>query len=74
MQLRDLKRKIDATLEGNALDPYSLAHLGEAQQRIAKAIDAIYVYNMPTSFGGGGTQTFIFGQEGQPVPIESELP
>ena len=75
MQLRDLKRKIDATLEGrNALDPYSLAHLGEAQQRIAKAIDAIYVYNMPTSFGGGGTQTIIFGQEGQPVPVEPELP
>lgn len=64
MQLRELKRKIDATLEGrNALDPYSLAHLGEAQQRINKAIDAIYVYNMPDSLGGGGVTRIIFGQE-----------
>lgn len=64
MQLKEIKRKIDATLEGrNGLDPYSLAHLAEAQQRIAKAVDAIYVYNMPTSFGGGGGQTIIFGQD-----------
>ncbi|MEQ1827863.1 MAG: zinc-dependent metalloprotease [Pirellula sp.] len=68
MQLRDLKRKIDATLEGrNALDPYSLAHLGEAQQRITKAIDAIYVYNMPESFGGV-TRFFQFGQEPSSEP------
>ena len=83
MQLKELKRKIDATLEGrNALDPYSLAHLGEAQTRIAKAIDAIYVYNMPSSFGGGfGGQIIFLGQDGQPVPTpkpdsepESDLP
>jgi hypothetical protein len=68
MQLKELKRKIDATLEGrNALDSYSLAHLGEAQQRIAKAIDAIYVYNMPTSFGGGMGGFIIIGQDGQPT-------
>ncbi len=31
MQLRELKRKIDATLEGrNSLDPYSLAHLARS--------------------------------------------
>jgi hypothetical protein len=80
MQLRDLKRKIDATLEGrNALDPYSIAHLGESQQRVSKAIDAIYVYNMPSSFGGGGFPSFLLGQEGQPAPnqpvqSEPELP
>ena len=79
MQLKELKRKLDATLEGrNSLDPYSLAHLGECQTRIVKAIDAIYVYNMPSSFGGGGIQSFFFGQDGQPVKIsevpESELP
>jgi hypothetical protein len=71
MQLKELKRKIDATLEGrNALDSYSLAHLGEAQQRIAKAIDAIYVYNMPSSFGGGGGGFIILGQDGQPAPAQ----
>lgn len=72
MQLKELKRKIDATLEGrNALDSYSLAHLGEAQQRISKAVDAIYVYNMPSSFGGGGGGGFILlGQDGQPATAQ----
>ena len=79
MQLKELKRKLDATLEGrNSLDPYSLAHLGEAQTRIVKAIDAIYVYNMPSNFGGGGGSFFLFGQDGQPVQTKeiptSELP
>jgi len=74
MQLKELKRKLDATLEGrNSLDPYSLAHLGEAQTRIGKAIDAIYVYNMPSSFGGGGGSFFLFGQDGQPIQTK-EVP
>ena len=74
MQLKELKRKLDATLEGrNSLDPYSLAHLGEAQTRIVKAIDAIYIYNMPSSFGGGGGSFFLFGQDGQPVKTK-EIP
>ena len=73
MQLKELKRKLDATLEGrNSLDPYSLAHMGEAQTRIVKAIDAIYVYNMPSSFGGGGS-FLIFGQDGQPLKAQ-EVP
>ena len=68
MQLKELKRKLDATLEGrNSLDPYSLSHLGEAQTRIVKAIDAIYVYNMPSSFGGGGSSFILFGQDGQQI-------
>ena len=79
MQLKELKRKLDATLEGrNSLDPYSLAHLGEAQTRIVKAIDAIYVYNMPSSFGGGGGSFQLFGLDGQPIPTKevpaTELP
>jgi len=79
MQLKELKRKLDATLEGrNSLDPYSLAHLGECQTRIAKAIDAIYVYNMPSSFGGGGISFLSFGQDGQPTkdkePSEPDMP
>ncbi len=38
MQLREIKRKIDNTLEARAgLDAYSLAHLTESQARISKA-------------------------------------
>ena len=79
MQLKELKRKLDATLEGrNSLDAYSLAHLAEAQTRIVKAIDAIYVYNMPSSFGGGGGSFMLFGQDGQPIQTKEgpspELP
>ena len=28
------------------LDPYSIAHLSEAKVRIAKALDAQYIYNL----------------------------
>jgi hypothetical protein len=63
MQLKDVKRRIDAALEGKAgLDPYSVAHLTECQLRISKAVDAIYIYNQPES-GGGGSQVLVFGQE-----------
>lgn len=62
VQLKEVKRRIDAALEGKAgLDPYSVAHLTECQLRITKAIDAIYVYNQ-TSGGGGGSQILVFGQ------------
>jgi hypothetical protein len=79
MQLKELKRKLDATLEGRSgLDPYSLAHLSEAQQRIAKALDAIYVYNMPSSMGGGRGSIFTIGQpeavSGKESPVDLELP
>ncbi len=64
LQLKELKRKIDSTIETKSgLDAYSIAHLSESQQRIAKAVDAIYVYNMPSNFGGGGGFTIILGQE-----------
>ena len=74
MQLKDLKRKLDATLEGRSgLDPYSLAHLSEAQQRIAKALDAIYVYNMPSSMGSGRGNVITIGQqEGKTVITDSQ--
>jgi hypothetical protein len=62
VQLKEVKRRIDAALEGKAgLDPYSVAHLTECQLRITKAIDAIYVYNQ-ASGGGGGSQIIVFGQ------------
>jgi hypothetical protein len=63
MQLKEVKGKIDTALAiGGGLDPYSQAHLGECQVRITKAIDAIYVYNQPQSFGGG-SQFIILGKE-----------
>ncbi len=47
MQLTDLKSKISGSLQAgvNSLDPYTKAHLSEAEQRITKALDASYVYN-----------------------------
>lgn len=46
-QLRDLKGRIDAVLEhaNSKLDPYTQAHLTEASLRIAKVLDAQYIYN-----------------------------
>jgi hypothetical protein len=42
MHLRDIRRKIDATLKekGEALDDTSRAHLDECQERIAKVLGA----------------------------------
>ncbi len=50
MQLTELKEKIATSLKDNAdsLDPYTKAHLREAEQRISKALDADYIYNQPS--------------------------
>ena len=47
-QLRTLKRKIDDALKfkPELLDPYSSAHLSEAQLRIEKVLDPEYVYQV----------------------------
>ncbi|MHC4416262.1 MAG: zinc-dependent metalloprotease [Planctomycetota bacterium] len=47
-KLRELKDKIDKVVEKGSyrIDPYSLAHLTEAKVRIAKALDAQYIYNL----------------------------
>jgi hypothetical protein len=59
-QLKEVKGKLDTVLAvGAGLDSYSQAHLGECQQRISKAIDAIYVYNQPT-MGGSALPSFLF--------------
>ena len=63
-KLRDLLEKIAKITEERKafLDPYSLAHLADARQRISKALDAQYIYNAP---GGGGSSggTIIILQE-----------
>lgn len=53
MELRSLHSDIDEVLEkaAESLDPYSKAHLYEANQRIEKALDADYVYNQAPAMG-----------------------
>ncbi len=49
-KLRDLQKKIDGVLnDGGAgrIDDYTRAHLQESSVRIAKALDANYIYNLP---------------------------
>src|SRR5262249_23931515 len=60
-KLRELSGKIDKTIKSRGLDAYTAAHLSEAKVRIDKALDAQYIYNMP-SFGSGGMPMYIFGQ------------
>jgi hypothetical protein len=53
LQLRQLKEKLDGVLFPAAqarMDPYTLAHLTDAQALVTKALEAQYVYNA----GGGG--------------------
>lgn len=63
--LRDILAKIEAAQTSGAdkHDPYTAAHLSQAQQRIQKALDADYILN-PGSSGGGGGLMLLFGQEG----------
>lgn len=67
-QLRDLKEKIDGANKNGSLDPYTRAHLTESSDKIARALDAVQIYNVndlrPVYFIGGG----IFGNEGQQAP------
>ena len=62
-QLRQLNDKIGAVLKkaDSKIDPYTLAHLSDAQTRIKKALDADYIYNT-NDFGGGMGGAMILGQ------------
>ena len=65
-KLREIEGKIDRVLDkgSDRIDPYTVAHLSEAKVRIEKALDADYIYNVPTfNFGGGMPMMF-----GQPAP------
>jgi hypothetical protein len=53
IRLDVLKTRIAKALaEPAKLDPYSLAHLKEAELRIAKVLDAHFIYNMPPARQG----------------------
>ena len=60
-KLRELKEKIDGTVAGEAakLDPYTKAHLTEASLRIAKVLDAQYVYNAGAMGGQRGGNVIL---------------
>ena len=56
----ELHPKIAKALEKpETLDPYSAAHLTEAQLRITKALDSQFIYNIKDA-GGGGVISLIF--------------
>jgi hypothetical protein len=69
-KLRELSGKIGKTLESgdSNIDPYTKAHLAEVKQRITKALDASYVYNMGGGGGMGGGFMF-FGQPAEQGPV-----
>jgi hypothetical protein len=63
VKLREIRTKIAGAIENKGnIDPYSLAHLSEAQVRIEKALDAQYIYNA-NQMGGGRLPTFLFFRE-----------
>jgi len=62
--LRELNKNIKSALETSGLDPYTVAHLTEANVRIEKALDAQYIYNT-NAFGGGGGGFFLFNTPGE---------
>ncbi|MDY7108381.1 MAG: zinc-dependent metalloprotease [Planctomycetota bacterium] len=70
-ELRELQAKIEAVLDDGAgrIDPYTVAHLSEAEVRIEKALDAQYIYNTDDISAGSGSFPFIFFQ-----PREDEQP
>jgi hypothetical protein len=62
-KLRDLEKKLARHVDADRpkIDAYTLAHFSEARVRIAKALDAQYIYNTD-DMGGGMPMPFIFLQ------------
>ncbi|WP_231612659.1 zinc-dependent metalloprotease [Novipirellula galeiformis] len=65
MELKELRTRIDASMKkcGKKMDAYSYAHLSEASERIARALEAGYTYNSKSQ--GGGGMMLLFGEEPQ---------
>jgi len=64
MQITDLQKKLPEALkkQGDKIDPYTRAHLEEAQSLMKKALEAQYILNDGGGSGGGGFH-LSFGQE-----------
>jgi hypothetical protein len=68
LQLRTLNDKIGTVLKAEgmtAVDPYTRAHLADAQTRITKALDSQYILNARDIGGGGGGRGMMFFMDGQ---------
>lgn len=67
MHLRDISEAIDHRLEGarRSMNDEVRAHLLEVKTRIAKALDAQYIYNTDDISTGGGTIMLMLGQDGE---------
>ncbi len=65
MHLRDIHGKVKGILSknGRKIDAYTRAHLEETEQRIARALDAVDLFNTD-DIGGSGTINLILGQDG----------
>ncbi len=62
-QLRRIRGSMGKWLNGSAgdrVDPYTLAHFEELDLRIAKVLDAMYIYNTNDISSGGGMPSFFF--------------
>ena len=72
MHLRGLKDKIEAALKaGEAIDPYTRAHLQDAQHRITKALDANFTINPR---GDGGRPPIMIFRESAPNAAACDHP
>jgi hypothetical protein len=56
------------------MDPYSLAHLSEAQVRIDKALDAQFIYNAGSLGGSRGGGIFFLKEPQAPAPVVPQEP
>lgn len=65
MQLRELESRITNALTQTSgrIDPYTAAHLTDAQKQIKKALDAEFIYNAKDFRGGGMPQIIILNDE-----------
>jgi hypothetical protein len=65
MQIRELKDQINTTLAacGDKADPYTRAHLTDAQAKIEKVLNSTLIYNAKEMGGGSAPFTIIFGDQ-----------
>ena len=66
MTMRKNLEKVRKLMEaGEKLDPYTMAHLGDAEAALEKALDAEFIYNANQIGGGGGPVRLILGENVQ---------
>ncbi len=72
MRLRHIRDTVAGLKDNENLDPYSRAHLQEAEMRIGKALDAQYIYNVNDLGGGSSSIILMMGEDGQPKLVEPQ--